>query len=167
MQNIWIWLVAAVVVIGGLFIWWQSSQAPAAVGTNDTSLTGSVDSQTNDADISGGANVDVNGAPMSATVTYSGTSFTPATVTVKKGGTVTFVDASKRGFWIASDEHPTHTEYDGTSRTAHCAAGYTGAKPFDECGTGSTYSFTFAKAGTIEYHDHMNANATGFVTVVE
>jgi plastocyanin len=69
--------------------------------------------------------------------------------------------------WVASDEHPTHTEYDGTSRTTHCAAGYTGPKPFDECVPGTSYSFTFDKAGTYEYHDHLSASHTGKITVTE
>jgi len=161
----WIWLViVAVVVIGG-GIWLMNSPGTPAADTNaDTTgqpassdtgtLTGTVDTT-----------VTTGTLPTTATVTYSGTSFTPATVTIARGGTVTFVDASTRGFWVASAMHPDHVVYDGTTRAAHCAAGYTGPAPFDECGTGSSYSFTFTKTGTFGYHDHLNATAFGKVVV--
>ena len=99
-------------------------------------------------------------------VEHDGKTFTPSTLTVKTGDTVTFKDASTKNMWVASDEHPTHTEYDGTSRSTHCAAGYTGETPFDQCAPSkSDYSFTFKKAGAIEFHDHLNPGAHGTVTV--
>src|SRR6185436_19055435 len=104
-------------------------------------------------------------APTSATITYSGSAFSPSPVTIKKGGTVTFNGPSTMN--VASGMHPTHTTYDGTSRTAHCAAGYTGPTPFDQCTPGTSYSFTFDKVGTWGYHDHNNASAFGQVVVVE
>ena len=67
--------------------------------------------------------------------------------------------------WIGSNVHPTHTDYDGTSRTTHCAPGYSGPAPFDQCGTGTTYSFTFTKAGTYQYHNHVASQNTGTVVV--
>jgi len=114
-----------------------------------------------------GANVGANVglAPMSATVTYDGSSFSPASVTIAKGGTVNFVDSAGSSMWVASGQHPTHTTYDGTSESVHCAAGYSGAAPFDQCGTGASYSFTFTKVETWGYHDHRNASAHGTVIV--
>ncbi len=102
---------------------------------------------------------------MSATVTYSASGFSPATITIAKGGTVTFVDQAGTPMWVASDEHPSHTEFDGTSRTTHCATGYTGTKPFDQCGAGQSYSFMFSKVGTFDYHNHSAAQYTGKVVV--
>lgn len=161
----WIWVVViAVIVIGG-GIWLMNSASTPAVDTGTSTGTSGQPSSDTGAP-TGTVDTTVTGTlPTTATVTYSGTSFTPATVTIAKGGTVTFVDASTRGFWVASAIHPDHEVYDGTTRAAHCAAGYTGPAPFDECGTGSSYSFTFTKAGTFGYHDHLNATAFGKVVV--
>lgn len=102
--------------------------------------------------------------PTSVTVTYDGANFSPASVTVPVGGTIHWVDTSGQ-MWVASNPHPVHTGYDGTDRTTHCAAGYSGAAPFDQCASGSTFSFTFTKAGSFGYHDHLNHSAAGNVTV--
>lgn len=67
--------------------------------------------------------------------------------------------------WVASAMHPAHTGYDDTSKDQHCADGYAGAAPFDQCGSGASYSFTFAKSGTWGYHDHRNASAHGTIIV--
>lgn len=56
--------------------------------------------------------------------------------------------------WVASDPHPAHDNYDGTSGSQHCAAGYTGAAPFDQCSAGDSFTFTFDKAGKWGYHNH-------------
>jgi plastocyanin len=99
-------------------------------------------------------------------VTYDGSAFSPSTVTIKKGDTVTWNDSSGQ-MWVASSPHPAHTGYDGTSRTTHCAPGYTGATPFDQCSPGATYTFTFDKVGSWSYHDHMNPSSFGTVVVTE
>lgn len=104
------------------------------------------------------------GAPMTASVTYTGTAYTPSTVTIKKGGTVTFTSATPN-MWVASAQHPTHSAYSGTSRAEHCAASYSGAAPFDQCTQGSSFSFKFDKTGTFPYHDHVNASVFGKVIV--
>lgn len=103
-------------------------------------------------------------APMTAAVVYDGTTYAPGTVTVARGGVVTFTSSGAR-MWVAADDHPTHTKYDDTSRAVHCAAGYTGAAAFDQCQGGTSYSFTFTKPGVFEYHDHINPAATGKVVV--
>lgn len=157
-------LIVLLLIIGAA--WWAIMRPTAsepAVTTDTATTTDATD--TTAADTSVSADVGIGELPMSATVTLTSGGFTPNTVTIAKGGTVTFVDQSGRGMWIGADEHPTHTEYDGTSRSQHCAQNYTGAKPFDQCGTGSTYSFTFTKAGSFDYHDHVAAQRTGTVVV--
>ena len=171
MKNIWTWIVLAVIVIGGIW-WWQSTKSPAM---SDDGTPAAVDA-TDDANaqpagstgasVNAGVTADVNAAQTSATITYNGSSFSPASVTVKQGGSVTFTSATGN-MWVASAPHPTHTGYDGTSRGEHCAAGYTGAAPFDQCKAGPSYTFTFNKVGTWLFHDHMNAGAHGSVTVVQ
>jgi len=177
MNNVWIWVVAVVVVVGG-FIWWQSAQAPTTdQGTSAPTGQGPVQGSTQDnssntqpGSTSAGASVDMGigdaSAPLSATVTYTDAGFSPSTVTISQGGTVTFVDKSTSGMWIASNPHPAHSGYDGTSRSTHCAVGYTGAKPFDECASGSSFSFTFTKSGTWGYHNH-EADENGGTIIVQ
>lgn len=103
-----------------------------------------------------------------AVVTYTSQGFSPAMLTVVKGTSVSFVNQSSENMWIASGVHPTHTLYDGTDRATHCAAGYAGAAPFDECQPGqpgTTFTFTFDKVGTWKYHNHLDAADTGSITV--
>ena len=102
---------------------------------------------------------------MVATITYDGTSFSPQTVTIKKGGTVSWNNEGTREMWVASAQHPNHTMYSSTSLAAHCPD--TSKSAFDQCAGGNNYTFTFHKAGTWNYHDHLNVTAFGSVTVVE
>lgn len=176
MNKIWIWVVIIVLLVGG-FIWWQSAQAPAAVeGTPAPSAqtptqvpTQDSSAQTGGATVGGSANVDMGigdaSAPQKATVTYTDTGFSPSTVTISQGGTVTFVNKSTSGMWVASNPHPAHSGYDGTSRSTHCSAGYTGPKPFDECADAFSFTFTFTKSGTWGYHNHENEDNGGTVIV--
>ncbi len=154
MKNV-VGIVAVLAIIGGAY-WWVSNNQSAS----DTS-------QMVDQGASSAAPGTVSDAPMTIEVTYDGSVFTPKDVTIKKGGTVTWKNVSEAKMWVASAQHPSHTVYDGNSRTEHCAADYEGAKPFDQCVGGADYSFTFDKAGKHGYHDHINASAFGSVTVVE
>jgi plastocyanin len=150
-KTVW-WVIGVVVVIVvGLYLWMSQASAPSTDQSGTSSTSTSIDMGTST-------------APMSATVSYDGNSFSPSSVTVMQGGTVTFVDTAG-SMWIASDPHPEHNGYDGTTRQQHCASGYSGATPFDECSSGSTFSFTFDKAGSWGYHDHLNDGAQGTVVV--
>lgn len=101
-------------------------------------------------------------------VTLTDTGFTPATITIAVGDTVRFVNESSRSMWVGADEHPTHTEYDGTSTREHCVNGAAVGGTFDQCAAtarGSSYEFTFTKAGTFGYHNHAGASSVGAVIV--
>ena len=108
-----------------------------------------------------------NAAPVT-TVTLTDAGFSPAIVTVSLGETVRFVNASSRGMWVGSDDHPTHTEYDGTSTREHCADGAATNGTFDQCTaspTQSRYEYTFRKTGIFGYHNHVGASSVGTVIV--
>lgn len=101
-------------------------------------------------------------------VTLTDTGFIPATITIAVGDTVRFVNNSSRGMWVGADEHPTHTEYDGTSTREHCVNGTAVGGTFDQCAStprGSSFEFTFTKAGTFGYHNHTGASSVGTVIV--
>ncbi|HEX7651364.1 MAG TPA: hypothetical protein VF439_01440 [Candidatus Paceibacterota bacterium] len=112
------------------------------------------------------AGVGVSAAtPVVVTLTDSG--FSPETITIKKGQAVTFVNQSKSGMWVASDPHPTHQGYDGTTRTEHCVPGYEGAAPFDECTVANQFTFTFQQVGSWGYHNHVIDEQHGTVIVTQ
>lgn len=105
---------------------------------------------------------------MKNEVTYTGNGFSPKSLTVKKGDTVTWLNKDSDQLWVASGVHPDHTLYDGTSRAQHCPN--TANTAFDQCKgmpTGQSYSFTFNKVGTWEYHNHLNPSESGEVVVTE
>lgn len=102
-------------------------------------------------------------SPLSHEVRFTTRGFVPASLTVKQGTTVTFINDTKESMWVGSDEHPSHTGYAGTSKKEHCPD--TPGTAFDQCSVGDSYTFTFNKIGTWSYHNHMNAGFKGSVTV--
>src|SRR6266568_3045675 len=83
-------------------------------------------------------------------VSYTGSGFAPHSITIKKGQSVTWKNKDSDELWVASNPHPTHTDYPG----------------FDELKsipTGQTYSFTFTKVGNWGYHNHLNPSQQGIV----
>lgn len=90
-------------------------------------------------------------AEETAVVTYTDSGFSPQTIRVQRGTTVTWTNESSRAMWVASDVHPTHEELPA----------------FDQLGSGQSYSFTFEQTGEWEYHDHLFASHLGTVIVSE
>ncbi|GEM_PF-4082325 len=105
-------------------------------------------------------------AASTATIVYADSGFSPARLTVKAGTTVTFKNKSSSPSWPASNIHPTHELYDGTSLVEHCRNGT--SNTFDACreiAPGSSWSFKFDKVGSWKYHDHLNPGQKGAVVV--
>ncbi|MBI3074871.1 MAG: hypothetical protein HYY92_01495 [Parcubacteria group bacterium] len=96
------------------------------------------------------------------TITYTASGFSPSSLSIARGETVRFVNEGGAAMWVASALHPTHAVYDGTTLNEHCGGG--GAS-FDQCASGSEYSFSFEKAGTWKYHNHLNVSHTGTIVV--
>lgn len=177
MNSSALWAIVGIVVLAGLGFWVYSMQTPApatdvtvntetpanTTGTGATSTTGGtgvgVDAS---ADVGIG---DASQAPMSASVSYTSSGFSPSPVTIKKGGTVTWTNNGGGNMWVGSAQHPTHTTYSGTTLAEHCDDATDVS--FDQCKNGTTYSFTFTKVGTWGYHNHSNAQHFGRVIVVE
>ncbi len=94
-------------------------------------------------------------AATSTTVLANGSTFSPATVTIRTGGTVTWTNNGTPAVYVAPDDHPSHLRYRGI---------------WDDNGTGSiaageSYSQTFSIPGTYYYHDHLNSATVGTVVV--
>ncbi len=94
------------------------------------------------------------------TVEITSSGFSPSTLTINAGDTVTFVNKDSRPHWPASAVHPTHTVYPESG-------GCIGSK-FDACkglAQDETFSFKFDQKGTWKYHDHLNPGLTGTIVV--
>lgn len=163
----WAAIILVLVILLGAG-WWFMAQSPAAPAdttatagnaAGGTQLEGT--QQPDNGMVGGDAMAPTDGAE----VHYTASGFTPKTVTIKAGEKVTFINDTSGPMWVGADEHPTHTEYDGTDRATHCSGSYTGPTPFDQCQPGSSYTFVFTKAGTFEYHNHSAAQFSGTVLV--
>jgi plastocyanin len=85
-------------------------------------------------------------------VTYSDDGFAPKKISVAQGQKVRFVNKSSSNMWVASDVHPSHKimpEFDNK----------------ESIGNGESYEFTFTKSGAWTYHNHINPNDVGTITV--
>jgi plastocyanin len=145
-----------VVIVGGFYLLFgrNNTPAPESQGASpNTTNEISPQAQVNGTPVAPGAQMETGTVnENNVTVTYIDTGFSPKTVTIKKGGTVTFVNQSSGGMWVASNPHPTHTDYPA----------------FDEKATvtkGGSWSFTFDRVGSWGYHNHQNSSNTGTVVV--
>jgi len=92
--------------------------------------------------------------------------FSPRSVTVNAGDTVTFINVGTAATWPATNVHPSHTLYPGSSITKCQGSG--ASTIFDACrrlNSGESYSFIFNQQGNWEYHDHVRSYLTGTITV--
>ena len=77
--------------------------------------------------------------------------FSPKTITIKTGESITWTNNDSENHTVNSDPHPTHTLY------SFLNAGL--IKPGDK------KTVMFERAGKYTYHDHLNPSLTGSVTV--
>lgn len=85
------------------------------------------------------------------TITYTSGSFSPATLTVKSGDTVTLINKSNDTIQFDSNPHPVHT--DNTELNVGAV------------GPGETKTFTLTKKGTWGYHNHLESSERGTIVV--
>jgi hypothetical protein len=79
-------------------------------------------------------------------------SFSPQTITINQGDTVLFENVDSQDRWPASNIHPTHEIYPE----------FDPKKPVP---ANTSWQFTFDKAGTWKYHDHLEPTLSGTVIV--
>lgn|SRR3989338_5761036 len=100
-------------------------------------------------------------APLGNAVEMTADAFTPNTLTINAGDTVTWTNKDTNAHWPASAMHPTHEVY---PETGGCIG-----STFDACkeiAPGESWSFTFNQAGSWKYHDHLNpAGPKGTIVV--
>ena len=88
----------------------------------------------------------------SSAITYTAAGFSPAVAHVKTGTRVTFKNDSGEDLWVASNPHPSHTDYPG----------FDSLKALKH---GDTYTFTFTRLGTFGYHNHLRPQMMGTIVV--
>lgn len=90
-------------------------------------------------------------AAEEATITLTQKGWSPATLTVKAGQVVTWVNNSGQDATVNSDPHPTHTNYPPLN--------------LGNFSDGQALSLDFPKAGTYGYHNHLDPSQTGTIIV--
>lgn len=149
-RHIGIIVVALLVLVGG---WYMLSVTPAeAPASQDTAAT----------------STPLVTVTEGAAVVYTDQGFIPPSITIPAGTKVTFVNQSTKDMWVASAMHPSHSVYSGTTLSEHCPDA--DGTAFDACentAPGATYTFTFSKAGTWKYHDHLDASKFGTIVVTK
>ncbi|MBA3724810.1 MAG: hypothetical protein H0W89_08105 [Candidatus Levybacteria bacterium] len=103
-------------------------------------------------DASGMVGHSMTGMASMVKVKYTGKSFTPEKIEVPVGSMVAFVNESSTDMWVASAPHPAHTDLPTFDQ-------------FKPTKKGSVYRYVFDKQGEWTFHDHINPNAGGIVTV--
>lgn len=140
-------VIIIVIVIGAAFAVWLLSDRDSSQESSGSSTTNSNSSGT-----SGSSNSNADEPVSNPVVTYDGSSFSPDTLTISVGDTVTFRNDSSTEVWPASDDHPTHTNLSGFD-------------PQRGLESGEDYSFTFEESGEWGYHNHLNPGQNGVIIV--
>ena len=92
--------------------------------------------------------------------------FVPRTIEIMASESVIWINRDTKRHWPASNVHPTHEGYPGSS-IRKCES-VDQNKIFDACrgiSESETYEFVFDRRGTWEYHDHMSPSKKGVVVV--
>lgn len=80
--------------------------------------------------------------------------FEPSEITMKVGDKITFANMDTNDHWPASDPHPVHSIEPGLD-------------PKKALAPKETFEYSFEKAGTFPFHDHLNPTYKGIITVEE
>ncbi len=92
-------------------------------------------------------------ADRESVITITDSGFSPTSLRVKQGALITFKNLSNHPSWIASSAHPTHEDY----------------PEFDSgkaVQPGDSWKFKVDRGGSFTYHDHINPEFTGTITVI-
>ena len=88
------------------------------------------------------------------TVRYTLTGFQPSLITIRKGDTIDFRNDTDFSMWVASNPHPSHSDYPSLDSKVSKAKN-------------GIYTFTFTTVGVFGYHNHQKPEHLGVVVVAE
>lgn len=132
-KNLIVVIVLVIIVGVGAVVWMLRPPANQTDNTkpNTTSNTSSSQSTT--------------------TITYTDSGFTPSSITVHSGDTITLKNTSSESVQFDSDPHPVHTDDPELNAGAVSPGGST--------------TFTVSTKGTHGYHNHLNPAQQGTIVV--
>lgn len=158
-------LVVLVIILGGYFLL-KSERAQTPSDETSTSGMPVPGANTTETSVTQEGNTGETPSASQKVIVYSDAGYSPSPLTIKVGDTVIFKNQSSQNMWTASGMHPTHLLYSGTSLSEHCPD--LANTSFDACketSPGASWSFTFTKAGTWPYHDHLHPTLFGKIVV--
>lgn len=88
-----------------------------------------------------------------STITYGTSGFSPSTMTIKSGSSITWVNSSDEDLEIGVDPHPSHTGDRSLSGNQFVLTLSPGEKK----------TVTISTIGTLGYHNHLNSSETGTI----
>jgi plastocyanin len=135
-------VIIVILAVGGWAIFGRGKSSNSSIyGNNTNTSTQNKQSSNNSPTANAGQ------ASMTGTVNITNMMFTPSQITVAKGGTVT---------WTNNDS-TTHTVVDDLSNVGGPNSG--------DIAPGATYSFTFTKTGSFQYHCNIHPSMRGTIVV--
>ena len=144
-------IIAAIFVLGNLSVNYEDQASETS--SDDSLVVVGDESDTYGANPESGAETTPETSGNNEyTVEVLSSGFSPKTLEINQGDTVTWVNKRSSSSWPASNNHPTHEIYPEFDAKM-------GLK------TGETYSFTFEKTGSWGYHDHLSSSTTGTIIV--
>ena len=146
-------IVIILLIAGGVFIYTMSNSSNSSQTNKLTDTDTDTYTNTNLNNEQATSSSSNQTQSNKVTVTYDGSSFSPKVVTIKKGDSVIFINQSDKSMSVASNPHPTHTDYPGFDQYKSAEKGM------------ASYTFVFEKVGTWGYHNHLNPSVTGTVKV--
>lgn len=150
-NKILIWVIVVIIIIVGIFIAVQKSSAPesASLQQQQATTTDEMSGESMTASSTDTTSATSTGDAMTKStqsVTISNFAFSPKTITIKKGTTVT---------WTNQDS------------VRHTVTGVKGGPSSQLFGKGETYSYTFTDAGTFDYYCKPHPYMKGTIIVTE
>ncbi len=139
-------LTVVALIISGINLALRTVQnaTPASQQLSDEARQSAITATESDANATSGT--------VSTTITYSDSGFSPSTLRVANGTTVTFINQSRGLMRVASNPHPSHNSYPGFDAKSGLSRG-------------QSYKFTFSNAGIWSYHNHLETGQGGTVIV--
>ena len=138
--------VILILLVGGWFLMRPKAQVTPVA--SDVPVSTPVQSESVTPAASEGASMNKN----ETVVKISSDAFSPKSVTIKAGDTVTWMNKDTADHQVNSDPHPTHTLFPILNKIGLIKAG-------------DKKSLQFTTAGTFTYHDHLNPSLIGSITV--
>jgi plastocyanin len=132
------------VVLGAIGVW-------LIIGRSDNETDVDTSPSTTQATNNETTQGDESDKTAAATLIYNGSGFSPRSLTIKAGETIELKNESSRRVEFSSDPHPVHTDNRELNQSSLAA--------------GESVKFTISNKGTWGFHNHLNENEAGTITV--